>query len=667
MIYVIGKNTGRVGYISEDNYKKNPELYQQIDEMTATRLASSTQPTQPTQEPQQGFIGKLAQPFLNIAERVPVAAESVGRWATANKAEKLLEEGNQARTTGDIDLAQQKYTQAEEAGRWGGRESRLTEDKEYRERVRDPLQALKDVAAVGSWAIPGGKFAKPWVGGAVTGAMGGFGYSKGETAGEIATDTAKGALWGAGTAAVLDKIMKGVKAKQAQGKTGSWVGDQTEKMGDAFRNSVDRVEKAFGKGMGIADKIDDVTKVAREAPVGAALDKARWVETQLKASQDYLDDILVNSSKTYSRKLIQQKVAENLVKNHRITMKEAAPLVDDFLNRIFESSPNVTGGMVGDDITAYGLEEIRKQLQIGIKDSFSAMASQGGMVQPLDYFNISAYKGIRNLLGTAADGIDDALARNSALAHLDIGLSTGISKSPIGAGGIINVGGLARPLQAGSDLLGKGMQTVGKNINKVDQGLKSFLTSSAGQQLAARAPTMAAAASTGVPTTAEASMPTAIPQTQDQGFLGLSPQDIQLIQMLPASKQNELLSKLILERVTGGGDTDLQAAQSISTRLENIANQAKSISPFAQIREKIPFARGEGNKDVMQVQTSVRLIGMEIARMFEQGRLSDEDRNFYLSMMPSDEQIIENPKRAANMILRVKDYFDQKVLFGVQK
>lgn len=64
-----------------------------------------------------------------------------------------------------------------------------------------------------------------------------------------------------------------------------------------------------------------------------------------------------------------------------------------------------------------------------------------------------------------------------------------------------------------------------------------------------------------------------------------------------------------------------------------------------------PFA-AENNPEVAEFRSAQRFVGQQLARLVESGRLSDQDREFYRSLMPS--RNIEDPevaKRAANSLI----------------
>ena len=60
------------------------------------------------------------------------------------------------------------------------------------------------------------------------------------------------------------------------------------------------------------------------------------------------------------------------------------------------------------------------------------------------------------------------------------------------------------------------------------------------------------------------------------------------------------------------------------------------------------------------IKTAIELTGMEVARMFESGRMSDKDREFYLNNWPKNAEIIINPAASAQKAQAVVNYFEDR-------
>lgn len=123
-------------------------------------------------------------------------------------------------------------------------------------------------------------------------------------------------------------------------------------------------------------------------------------------------------------------------------------------------------------------------------------------------------------------------------------------------------------------------------------------------------------------------------------------------------------AKYLEDSVLGGQRLELEERDSLLERLGGLAGATDDVSRAAAFAEKIPivkaFTEPEQSQTVLDIQTSSNLIGMEIARLFEKGRLSDKDREFYLEMMPSQSDIGLNPDYAKRKIQSVINYFESR-------
>lgn len=207
MIRVRNKLTGQVGLLPEENLNLTPGKYEQLG-------PNQSQNAQPQES---GFLGNLVkgltQPFVNTGQRIAGAAEVGLRQYLINESEK-------ARLAGDND-------RAIKLGQLASQETTLTNDRGYSKKLTDPLQIAKDSAAMLSWGVPVGGATKVLGktlqtgvvgGGALTGAMSGFGYSPETSLEGLATSTAVGAGTGAVTASLLNKLLGGKTAKVTEGK-----------------------------------------------------------------------------------------------------------------------------------------------------------------------------------------------------------------------------------------------------------------------------------------------------------------------------------------------------------------------------------------------------------------------------------------------------------------
>ena len=124
-------------------------------------------------------------------------------------------------------------------------------------------------------------------------------------------------------------------------------------------------------------------------------------------------------------------------------------------------------------------------------------------------------------------------------------------------------------------------------------------------------------------------------------------------------------AKYIEDALLGGGSLESQDAASLLERLEGLSEDVGKVPKVAAFLEKLPLVKQlvdtHGNQDVLNAKVNADLLGMEIARLFEKGRLSDQDREFYLSNMPSLDDIALNPKRAERKVQAVINYFEDRI------
>lgn len=205
MIQVKGKLTGRVGYISEDKF--NPNLYEAIGgNQPAPAMQAPTMQPMGTQQESGGFLGNLvsslASPFVRTAQRAGGVAEGLTRLMLNNRIKKAQESGDQEEVNRLLEMATRSSPLVAEGGK-------------MQQELTNPLGVTKDVAGILSWGLPFGGGAKVFGkalptmskvgGGALGGALGGFGYSDEESLGGLAKDTAVGGATGAVLSKLLDR------------------------------------------------------------------------------------------------------------------------------------------------------------------------------------------------------------------------------------------------------------------------------------------------------------------------------------------------------------------------------------------------------------------------------------------------------------------------------
>jgi hypothetical protein len=99
-------------------------------------------------------------------------------------------------------------------------------------------------------------------------------------------------------------------------------------------------------------------------------------------------------------------------------------------------------------------------------------------------------------------------------------------------------------------------------------------------------------------------------------------------------------------------------AKDLVDQLNDIKTSISGINPLTAGLSSIPGAGVMFNDDSFnKFKTARDLVGMTVAKLKESGRLSDQDRRFYLDNFPTDAEVIANPAKAASKVDAVVDYF----------
>lgn len=115
-----------------------------------------------------------------------------------------------------------------------------------------------------------------------------------------------------------------------------------------------------------------------------------------------------------------------------------------------------------------------------------------------------------------------------------------------------------------------------------------------------------------------------------------------------------------------GGTTAQQEKEasmsSLSERLLGLSDKLDKVSKADIIKYKTKGLTGFGNyQEASDFITARDLIGMEVTRLNEKGVLTDQDRNFYLGMFPTNSDILANPKAAKSKLDSIIKYFNEKM------
>lgn len=88
------------------------------------------------------------------------------------------------------------------------------------------------------------------------------------------------------------------------------------------------------------------------------------------------------------------------------------------------------------------------------------------------------------------------------------------------------------------------------------------------------------------------------------------------------------------------------------TQIDELGNLLDDVKPWTTLN---PFSPLSGRIDTVR-----RLLGMQIARLFEKGRMSDQDRIFYLGLLPTATDSVTRPKRAKAQLDQMKISLEAK-------
>lgn len=97
--------------------------------------------------------------------------------------------------------------------------------------------------------------------------------------------------------------------------------------------------------------------------------------------------------------------------------------------------------------------------------------------------------------------------------------------------------------------------------------------------------------------------------------------------------------------------------KNITSQVDELMNKWNNISSVhkGQLQGRFQELTGgaERNKALQSFETQKNLMGMQIARLYEKGRMSDQDRTFYLSLMPNINQDSKSAQASANELKRL--------------
>ncbi len=97
--------------------------------------------------------------------------------------------------------------------------------------------------------------------------------------------------------------------------------------------------------------------------------------------------------------------------------------------------------------------------------------------------------------------------------------------------------------------------------------------------------------------------------------------------------------------------------KNITSQVDELMNKWNNISSIhkGQIQGRFQQITGgkERNEALQSFETQKNLMGMQIARLYEKGRMSDQDRIFYLSLIPNINQDKKSAQASANELKRL--------------
>lgn len=534
-IRVINKVSGKTGFLPEENF--DPNKYSPVE--------------QPNQAPKtfaqgvgsaiMGLPGALAKPFINTGERVGGAGEALLREFLTSKSVQLQKEG--------------KNDEAIRIGEIAARPSRLTEDEEYRKKLSDPLQIAKDSAAMLSYGVPVGgatsAFGKNIAmnvgkGGLTAGAMGGFGYSDETTPEGLLGSTVLGAGTGFASAKVLNKLF-------GKGKAPAVADDTTKELSGLEKAGMDLKKNAIrpkaGSGPTSVLDEDEMLRFAQEK----GLDKGSPNNMRYKVAAGYQDaykkvgSTLDNfESEIYDGKIVKEIIESELEasgdnfipgdKASKALLKRELALLDKNL---------VDGGL-----DAKGIHKAIGDLNGKLGPAFTKL-SEGKPLTPVEGIRMDVNKVLHNMLEEAGPAELKTLTREMSMYHK---LSPGLKSASMESANLFGV-----PVYGP----GQGVLTAENKLGDIALGAGKFMregfSAKVPEVVSKNVPTRGPAALTAFMT--GGSQPT--PQTPSQGYqaptqyapqeemdLGLSKEDIALIQLLPAKQQANVLEKIITDRLT---------------------------------------------------------------------------------------------------------------------
>jgi hypothetical protein len=556
-IRVINKSTGQVGTVSEEFF--DPSKYEQTGGQQQAAVNSGVKGDLGSAIKSIPLAGGLLSPFVNTAERIGGAGESLLRMFLANAAD-------QAGRQGDTERALQ-------LGELGGRESALTRGE--KPQLTDPLQIAKDSAAMLSWGVPikGASTLAKMKSALTPGALAGGGYSQETSLGGIAGDVGKGALISAGTTGVLSKLFPGKTAKAPQtaeevGKEIATKPNVAEKFGLSMKRGVMRPEAGAGPQSILKENEAMMWAHNKGIDKGSA-ESMRYGVANIY-NKDY--EIAANAVKNSTAKAIPVDDVVNTIKT--LVTEEGdffageASQVAALNKELTLIKKLATNGQLDDKGIFEAVNNINQQLG---KVSAKVGGRSDAAIQAVEGVRWDVSSVLHDMLREANPQAADTLL-DMSMAHR---VAKGLYKASLENANLFGlpIPGIAPAVQQVQNATGNAALGIGKIARGTQTGTQA-VTPLLETAVGGRAPTALSAFLTskpktqGTPTTTEPTT-TAV----DETGLGISKTDLALIAMLPPKAQESIMEKIILDKLTNKSTTknETQLARDSALKLSKTA------------------------------------------------------------------------------------------------
>lgn len=306
-------------------------------------------------------------------------------------------------------------------------------------------EAAKNTAGILAYAVPYGKggslLTRALVPGAVSG--GASAYARDQ-------NVVGGALTGAVTAGVLDKILRGADVSKA---------------GEKLRQGV--IKPKVAPTPFAASEEEAIQKGTEQLGLkGSAAAQKAQIPKVMEDLSSQIKDKLAESAKS-------KAISSDFVKN------QVKASLEDNLNYVpgdptFESAANrILGRLKGDTVTASDVFDLKQFLNNQLKNAFRKVS--GDLQTPLttqEQVGLAVWDKLDDIITTIEPGVKDLTLKQSTLFKAAPGIikqaQAGI-RIPFGGGARIS----ARPVQALQDIIGRGLESAGGKTVAVTAGVKA--------------------------------------------------------------------------------------------------------------------------------------------------------------------------------------------------